>query len=1403
MKGEIISLFKHKKATDFFTTKEYVKKELGAIGLSFYSYPLMNEQLVLDIDILETALSRSDVVIILSPIDTAADDKIKKLLSAKFNLPLERDFKTMEHLEKSFRRNRLDVPPSAMSLSFFPKGSYVFDNKRGLQNGYGFEKDGKIIICLPDEELQIRQMYDDDIFGFINAFSGFSVDERSVGIYGLTAGFVRAQLALKFKQKGSIISVSEGIDDTVIRVTAVSDTINRAKETTYKSVKSIMEIFGDYVYGIDIKDNAQAAVNELLCKGLEISIADGYTRSELKNRLVETDGARETLIDYSSFGTSPSALISEGVSPGLIEKFSPISEEAATSLAYSSLCFNHSDVALGIVGVPPKDGTDGQIIISVCDESTYKIEKIDLKFAAGNKTTEEIATDKIINFLRLIIRDYPNNKGKKSIKLLLDEYAVDYVKKQKDKASPEVLAKRQKNLDLKGIYHEENTDNHKFKVFEKNPPKEKAQKDSGFFKNFLFYTVLVSCLLTLTVSIGYIGYYFKSSDNARELYDDIAKLHYGEKQATTSQITVPKGFPEDYDKSFIPLWEKNSDVVGFLKIETLGAENKPIISYPVVQKEGDKNKYYDRKDFEGNYSRYGVPFVDYESDVSLPSDNIIIYGHNMKDGQMFGCFENYNQADYMKNHPTIKFDSVYRKGEYAIFGVFYASTLPKDNPFNYHCFVKANSEEEYNAFVKEVKKRSLYNVNIDIDPTDELITLSTCVYKLPNQKPIDGGRFVLIGRKLRDGETASQISNLISQNKNPLMPAPYYRDSDTKTKAIKSVDIAENEINLNIGNKSQLSVAVTPKEADVSNLIWHSSDENVAKVFAGGLVEGVGTGSCVISACKEDGSVYDSVNVNVTEKTPNAVEKVVFERADETVRMGDSFKPSYETFPRDAQEKTVILQSDNPAIADVTENGEVFGFSVGRCAIKAFGSDGRFLGEMQVKVVSDYINVQSLSISSPDITLEIGKQTKLFLIINPLNATNADIVWESDNIDVCIVSNNGRVTAIAEGKAKITAKTKDGTKSDYINVTVKEGKSLIPVKEITSPAEITLSAGNTKPLGAKVFPVNASQKSLSYKSDNEEIATVSLDGKVTGISEGETNIIVSAENGSVTAITKVTVLPRKNLAKSIRFDNGTISLNPGEKTTLTVLCEPQDSELDLSFTSSNTDKLFVDKSGNITAKSSGVVTVTVTDKNTSLKSSCTVKIEEPVNTAVLQSINLSQSSVMLKKGETLLISYTLEPSTALNKDLVFSSSNKAVAEVSEDGLVKANGQGKATITVKAKEGKAKSTLQVNVLPDENDTQQSSDKNFRLSPSEIRLFAGEKAIITPKGITEKELKDAVWTSDNQDSVKVKGFSQSEDELGETGSYAEITAISEGIAKIKITLKSGKEAFTMIYVSKKPL
>ena len=159
----------------------------------------------------------------------------------------------------------------------------------------------------------------------------------------------------------------------------------------------------------------------------------------------------------------------------------------------------------------------------------------------------------------------------------------------------------------------------------------------------------------------------------------------------------------------------------------------------------DKNKdFYLRHDFNKAYSVYGVPYLDEQTTLgaNAESDNLIIYGHNMKTGTIFGCLTEYRKADYYQEHPFIEFDTVYGDAKYEVFGAFTIDVV-NDTSFIYNQYIDMD-EDTYNRYVDQVISRS--DVDSGIRPAygEQLLTLSTCEYSSAN------GRYVVVARRVGD-----------------------------------------------------------------------------------------------------------------------------------------------------------------------------------------------------------------------------------------------------------------------------------------------------------------------------------------------------------------------------------------------------------------------------------------------------------------------------------------------------------------------------------------------------------------------------------------------------------------------------------------------------------------------------
>ena len=213
---------------------------------------------------------------------------------------------------------------------------------------------------------------------------------------------------------------------------------------------------------------------------------------------------------------------------------------------------------------------------------------------------------------------------------------------------------------------------------------------------------------------------------------------------------------------FHNLLRVNTDVKGWIIVPDSE------IDYPVLQSSAEDPEYYLERNIYREYDRQGSLFIDVKSSVEKNSKNIVIYGHNMKTGAMFHDIARYQDLNFYKDRPIIYFDSLYQTGIWKIFAVIITngSTKNGDTFFDY-TRTEFQDESDFLNFVHQLRVRSLYNFNVDINENDQLLTLSTCSYELPDY------RTVVVARKVRDGEN---LDVDVDASKNtPLYPQSWYK----------------------------------------------------------------------------------------------------------------------------------------------------------------------------------------------------------------------------------------------------------------------------------------------------------------------------------------------------------------------------------------------------------------------------------------------------------------------------------------------------------------------------------------------------------------------------------------------------------------------------------------------------
>ena len=224
--------------------------------------------------------------------------------------------------------------------------------------------------------------------------------------------------------------------------------------------------------------------------------------------------------------------------------------------------------------------------------------------------------------------------------------------------------------------------------------------------------------------------------------------------------------------------------------------------------------------------------------------------------------------------------------------------------------------------------------------------------------------------------------------------------------------------------------------------------------------------------------------------------------------------------PSDASNKNVTWSSDKETVATVSDEGLITGVGEGTATITATTMDGGFKAECEVTVTPIDVAVDGVSLDTTAVELVIGDTQQLTATVTPDEATNKDVTWSSSNDSIVTVSDEGLITAVAEGRAIITVTTNNGGLTADCDVTV------IPVAVTGVSLDLTsveLLAGVNQKLTATVLPEEAKDKNVTWSSSNDAVATVSDDGMITAVREGSAIITVTTEDGNYTATCNVTV----------------------------------------------------------------------------------------------------------------------------------------------------------------------------------------------------------------------------------------------------------------------------------------
>ncbi|MEQ8174254.1 MAG: Ig-like domain-containing protein [Syntrophomonadaceae bacterium] len=395
-----------------------------------------------------------------------------------------------------------------------------------------------------------------------------------------------------------------------------------------------------------------------------------------------------------------------------------------------------------------------------------------------------------------------------------------------------------------------------------------------------------------------------------------------------------------------------------------------------------------------------------------------------------------------------------------------------------------------------------------------------------------------------------------------------------------------------------------------------------------------------------------------------------------------------------------------------------------------------------------------VTLNKGSMTLLVGKSETLKATVLPLNASNKEVSWQSSDPSVASVDKKGRVSGKKAGNARITVRTKQGSKTATCLVTV----GYVAVSSIRlNKTNLTIGVDDTFQLEATIKPAGASNQEIRWESSDSLVVSVDKNGRLTGVGQGNSTVTAQTEDGRHSAIcmVKVSYIP----ATSIKLDKANISLAVGSTESLAATIGPEEATNKKVGWQSNDPKVAsVDEAGKVTGKKVGTAVITATSKDKNLTATCTVSVFN----IPAESVSLDKTRLNLAVGSSVTLQAAVSPANA-NRKLKWRSSNPAVAEVDDQGKVTGKKAGSALITTTTIEGGKTAACEVTVG-------EVAVSSIKLDRTKISLPAGSnltlKVTFYPANASNREI---TWKSSDRSVATV-------DQNGK------ITAIKAGIALI---------------------
>lgn len=534
----------------------------------------------------------------------------------------------------------------------------------------------------------------------------------------------------------------------------------------------------------------------------------------------------------------------------------------------------------------------------------------------------------------------------------------------------------------------------------------------------------------------------------------------------------------------------------------------------------------------------------------------------------------------------------------------------------------------------------------------------------------------------------------------------------TVKQKVTGVSLGMTTINLYVGETNRIYASILPHTADNKDVVWSSSDNKVATIDSKGVISARSPGVATITVTTKDGGFKDSTLVQVSKKVSK--NNIYLSLDKEKMYVGDTTNLITVVSPDEKLASKVVYSSSDISVVSINSNGKITAKKKGKATITARIASEGISSSIDINVTDK--EIEQLYLSSTNLSINVSDKYNLKTYFYPNDAVGT-VTYTSSDSKVVSVNSDGKIVGLKEGVATITVKSNNNITAKCI---VEVKNDIIDAEEIEIKLDkTTIDVGEEVTISSIVKPDNSTNKNVTYISSDNNIATVSDDGKVLGINPGNVIITVTTASGISDTIS-LKVKSANVEVTSIDLDP-IISVEAGKSIIINSDINPKNAtNKNIIWSSEDTSIAKVNSSGVVTGVEEGstIITATIGD----IQSSTVVLVSE----IKAEKIELNYEQVDLFMGENITLKATISPSNTTNNDVTWISNDESIVKVDKDGKVMAVGAGTVVVTAMSNNPGIYSECIFNVS-------KVGVESYKLSHNQVIVTKGKKVTLSVSDI----------------------------------------------------------------------